>query len=183
MRALVAALVAVILFAFAAPAFADARSERANERLGLQRVSISAPSRAPNWRHGAPAMVSTAAWRTGVKAYAATSQVIAEAQRWIGSGNPTGTSGPWCRDYVNFVLERTGHHLADKSRMAVTALRLGPRVSNPQPGDLAVMGGHVTFFVGWAGEGRFLGLGGNQGHRVNVSQFASRSVIAFVRPD
>ena len=108
--------------------------------------------------------------------------VVAEAARYVGSGNPTGFREAWCRDFINMVLERTGHRLADKSHVVAGALNLGPRVASPASGDLAVMRGHVTIFVGWAGQGTFLGLGGNQGHRVRVSRFALRSVVAFVRP-
>jgi uncharacterized protein (TIGR02594 family) len=113
---------------------------------------------------------------------APTSPLLAEAARWLGSGNPTGYPEAWCRDFVNFVLRRAGHRLADDSHLAIAALRLGPRVAEPRPGDLAVMAHHVTFFAGWDGAGAFLGLGGNQGRRVRVSRFARRAVIAFVRP-
>ena len=108
--------------------------------------------------------------------------LVAEAARYVGMGNPTGFREAWCRDFVNMVLERSGHRLADKSHVVAGALKLGPRVASPASGDLAVMRGHVTIFVGWAGQGTFLGLGGNQGHRVRVSRFALRSVVAFVRP-
>lgn len=113
----------------------------------------------------------------------APSAVINEASRFLGSRNPTGFAESWCRDFVNMILERTGHPLADKSHIAIAALRLGPRVSDPRPGDVVVMRSHTTFFAGWAGHGRFVGLGGNQhGGHVSKSLFSMRSVIAFVRP-
>lgn len=108
--------------------------------------------------------------------------LLAEASRWLGQGNPTPFHEAWCRDFVNMVLERAGHPLADRSHLALRALRLGPRVRAPRPGDLAILPGHVTFFAGWDGEDAFLGLGGNQRNRVRVSRFARRAVIAFVRP-
>ena len=107
--------------------------------------------------------------------------MLAEASRWIGQGNPTPFQEAWCRDFVNLVLERAGYRLADRSHQAAAALRLGRRVREPRLGDLAVMAGHVTFFAGWDGDGAFLGLGGNQSHRVTVARFARRAVIAFVR--
>jgi uncharacterized protein (TIGR02594 family) len=112
----------------------------------------------------------------------ASSRVIADARRYLGLSNPTGTRGPWCRDFVNMVLRQTGHALRDVSRTAIAALRLGPRVSNPRPGDIVVMRSHVTFFAGFGGRG-VLGLGGNQGHhRVTLSSYPLSRVVAFVRP-
>jgi uncharacterized protein (TIGR02594 family) len=106
--------------------------------------------------------------------------VLAEARRWLGQGNPTGKPGAWCAWFASFVLKRTGHRELQNG-LASSALAYGPRVAEPKPGDLAVMRGHVTFFVGWNARDAFLGLGGNQGHRVRVSRFARRAVIAFVR--
>jgi uncharacterized protein (TIGR02594 family) len=88
---------------------------------------------------------------------------------------------PWCKSFSNVVLRRTGHR-AGPSLMAIDALRDGVRVRTPRPGDLAVMRGHVTFFVRLDGRGGFVGLGGNQGHRVRYSRFALAAVVAFVRP-
>ncbi|HEY1944129.1 MAG TPA: hypothetical protein VGH40_18605 [Roseiarcus sp.] len=123
-------------------------------------------------RHDAPAPIERA-MRGGI---------LAEASRWLGGGNPTPFREPWCRDFVNFVLRRAGHPLGDRSHLAIAALRLGPRVADPAPGDLAVMHGHVAFFAGWDGADAFLALGGNQSRRVTIARFARRAVIAFVRP-
>jgi hypothetical protein len=131
--------------------------------------AAEAHARPPLWRDGAIASVS----RGG--------GVLDEASRWIGRGNVTGRPGAWCAWFASFVLTRTGHR-ALASGLASSALSYGPRVTEPQPGDLAVMAGHVTFFAGWDGEDAFLGLGGNQSHRVSVARFARRAVIAFVRP-
>ena len=65
--------------------------------------------------------------------------------------------------------------------MALDGLRAGPRVASPKPGDLAVMRHHVTLFVSRDGDA-FLGLGGNQSHKVTVARFPLRAVIAFVEP-
>lgn len=110
------------------------------------------------------------------------SDILVGARRYLGLANPTGMRRPWCRDFVNMVLRQTGHALADASGLAMNALRLGPHVLSPRPGDVIVMRRHVTFFVGYGGRG-VLGLGGNQGHgRVTLSSYPLRSVIAFVRP-
>lgn len=106
--------------------------------------------------------------------------LLAVAKRYIGRGNFTHHGGPWCRDAVNVWLRQAGYHLANNSRRAIDAVRLGHRVSSPRPGDLVVMRHHVTIFAGWGGRG-LVGLGGNQGHRVKYSHFSQRQVVAFVR--
>jgi uncharacterized protein (TIGR02594 family) len=109
------------------------------------------------------------------------SDILAYAKRFLGGGDPTHLGMPWCKSFSNMVLTHTGHR-AGPSLMAIDALKDGVRVSAPKPGDLAVLRGHVTFFVAFDGKGGFLGLGGNQHHAVSVSHFATSSVVAFVRP-
>ncbi len=109
------------------------------------------------------------------------STVLSEASRWVGQGNVTGSHRAWCADFANFVLRRTGHR-ASGSGMVNSLLGVGPRVSQPAQGDLVVMRNHVTIFAGYGGRG-FYGLGGNQHHRVAMSNFPLRSVVAFVRPN
>ena len=109
------------------------------------------------------------------------SRMIAEASRYIGLRNPTGTRGPWCSDFVNMIARRAGLALADTSRMARNAVRLGHHVSDPRPGDLAVMRSHVTIVISRTG-GVIAGLGGNQcGGRVCVSRYSAHRVLAYVR--
>lgn len=107
------------------------------------------------------------------------------AQRYLGHGNPTGFRGPWCAAFANMVLRKAGARPSG-SNLARSLLAVGPHVSNPQPGDLVVLsrgrGGHATFFKRWAGRGRLVGLGGNQGHSVRESEYPLHRVIAFVRP-
>jgi uncharacterized protein (TIGR02594 family) len=112
---------------------------------------------------------------------APTSNVLAEARRYLGRGNVTGSHRAWCADFVNMVLRQTGH-LSSSSGMPQSLLSVGTRTSTPRPGDLVVMRGHVTIFAGYGGRG-FVGLGGNQHHRVALSNFSLRSVVAFVRPN
>ncbi len=109
------------------------------------------------------------------------SDALAEAARWIGSGNMTGYTEAWCRDFVNFVLRRTGHRLADDSHLAIAALRLGPHVVEPKPGDLAVMRHHVGFVEGVEPDGAIRLLSGNWGHRVARSVVPRGLVVAFVQ--
>jgi hypothetical protein len=114
-----------------------------------------------------------------------TSRVIQIASRYIGHGNVTGFRGAWCKYFTNKVLREAGFH-PSPSGMAIDGLLDGQRVRNPQPGDLAVMRSHITFFAGYGGRG-FIGIGGNQGghygHRdVTVSSYSFNRVVAFVRP-
>ncbi len=107
--------------------------------------------------------------------------MLNEARRYLGRGNVTGSHRAWCADFANMVLSRTGHR-ASGSGMVRSMLSVGPRVSSPSPGDVVVMRSHVTIFAGYGGRG-FYGLGGNQHHRVAMSNFPLRSVVAFVRPN
>jgi uncharacterized protein (TIGR02594 family) len=111
--------------------------------------------------------------------------VIAEAMRYLGASNVTGSRGAWCADYASMVLRHTGHRpLA--SRMASSALAYGPRVGQPRPGDLVVLntrGGyaqHVGFFAGWD-HGRVVIVSGNWGHHVARAAVGPRAVAAFIR--
>ena len=106
--------------------------------------------------------------------------LLTVARKYLGSGKFTHYSGPWCRDFINVVVRRAGYHLANTSRSAIDALRLGQHVSNPQPGDLVVMRHHVTIFAGYGKRG-VIGLGGNQSHHVQYSSYPRRRVLAYVR--
>ena len=115
---------------------------------------------------------------------ARSSSVVAEAMRFVGSGNVTGMRGAWCADYASMILRRTGHHpLANRTVSA--AFAYGPRVRQPRPGDLVVLntrGGyasHVGFFAGWD-HGQMVMVSGNWGHRVAVSPISPRAVAAFI---
>jgi hypothetical protein len=145
---------------------------------------ILAQARASQWANaGKPVSARPSRFEEAVPLAAPVSDTISEARRFLGRGNPTGFAEAWCRDFVNMVLQRTGHRLADTSHMAIAAVRLGQRVAQPRPGDIAVMRSHVTFFAGWDGPGTFIGLGGNQhGHRVTESRFPARAVVAWIEP-
>ena len=146
-------------------------------------AAVTLAAAGPRFAHAAgrarPSIVLVAA--ASPSAPASTSRVLVEASRWLGGGNPTPFREAWCRDFVNFVLERAGVALADRSHLALGALRLGPRVAEPQPGDLVVLRGHVAFFAGWDGADCVIALGGNQRDRVTLARFDRRAVIAFVR--
>jgi len=111
--------------------------------------------------------------------------VIAEAARWIGSGNITGKPGPWCASFANFVLERTGRPPLANDIVA-SALGYGRRLPGPQVGALAVLGtrrgyaGHVGFVAGVNADGSIRLISGNWGRRVGDATISRRQVVAFV---
>lgn len=106
---------------------------------------------------------------------------LIEAERFLGRSNPTPYREEWCRDFINLVAGHLGIHLANQSHRAIDSLGLGPHVRQPRPGDLAVVGRHHVTIVAAVVGRKFIGLGGNQSHRVKYSQYSMRSVIAFVR--
>jgi uncharacterized protein (TIGR02594 family) len=136
---------------------------------------------APGWRDGAPAIAAGAAWQGGVAAWRAAADVVAEASRWIGAANPTGTRGPWCADFVSFSLRRVGLPPLP-NRMASSALAYGPHTSAPRRGDLAVMPHHVGFVEAIEPDGSIELLSGNWGHRVALARLPRAAFVAFVEP-
>jgi len=111
--------------------------------------------------------------------------VVAEARRWIG-GNPTGRASLWCGNFMNFVLERTGHRVSP-SNMARSFASYGQRVSGPQVGAIAVMsrganGGHVGVVSGIDANGNPIIISGNHGNRVAESTYPRGRIYAYVMP-
>jgi uncharacterized protein (TIGR02594 family) len=111
--------------------------------------------------------------------------VVAEARRWIG-GNPTGRSSLWCGNFMNFVLQRTGHQ-GSSSNAARSFASYGHRISGPQVGAIAVMsrgarGGHVGVVSGVDVDGNPIIISGNHGHRVAESTYARQRIYAYVMP-
>ena len=111
--------------------------------------------------------------------------VVAEARRWIG-GNPTGRSSLWCGNFMNFVLERTGHQ-GSSSNMARSFASYGHRISGPQVGAIAVMsrgkrGGHVGVVSGIDSNGNPIIISGNHGRRVAESTYSRGRIYAYVMP-
>ncbi len=132
--------------------------------------------------HGAPAPRSAFGPQARSRAG---SDVLAEADRWLGSGNMTGMAGPWCADAVSFWLRRTGHRpLAN--RMVASALNYGPRLSGPKVGALAVIStrrgwaGHVGVVEGIEPDGSIRVISGNWGRRVAHAIVPRRTIVAFV---
>jgi len=112
------------------------------------------------------------------------SGVVAEARRYIG-GNPTGRGSQWCARFMNFVLQRSGHH-GTGSDMARSFASYGQRVSGPQIGAIAVMGrrggGHVGVVSGIDAGGNPILVSGNNRNRVVEAPVSRGRIYAYVMP-
>jgi uncharacterized protein (TIGR02594 family) len=116
---------------------------------------------------------------------AGSSNVVAEARRYIGTGNPTGRSRLWCARFMNMVLERSGFK-GTGSDMARSFASYGQRVSGPQIGAIAVMarrgGGHVGIVSGFDANGNPILVSGNNGNRVREVAYPRGRIYAYVMP-
>jgi uncharacterized protein (TIGR02594 family) len=113
------------------------------------------------------------------------SGLIAEARRYLG-GNPTGRSSLWCANFMNMVLQRSGHKTTG-SNMARSFASYGQRVSGPQVGAIAVMsrgkrGGHVGVVSGFDKSGNPIVISGNHGGRVAEAVYPRGRIYAYVMP-
>jgi uncharacterized protein (TIGR02594 family) len=119
------------------------------------------------------------------------SDLVAEARRWIGT-NPTGWAHLWCGRFMNFVLERTGHR-GTGSNLARSFAHYGAPIGGPQVGAIAVMarsgraaggspGGHVGVVSGIDPNGNPIIISGNHGHRVAEAIYPRRRIFAYVMP-
>jgi uncharacterized protein (TIGR02594 family) len=114
------------------------------------------------------------------------SNIVAEARRYIGSGNPTSRASLWCARFMNMVLERSGHK-GTGSDMARSFASYGQRISGPQVGAIAVMsrgrrGGHVGVVSGIDAKGNPIVISGNHGHRVAVATYSRGRIYAYDMP-
>ncbi|MES2601000.1 MAG: TIGR02594 family protein [Pseudomonadota bacterium] len=114
------------------------------------------------------------------------SNIVAEARRYIGSGNPTNRSSLWCARFMNMVLEKSGHK-GTGSDMARSFAGYGQRISGPQVGAIAVMsrgrrGGHVGVVSGIDAKGNPIVISGNHGRRVAEASYSRGRIYAYVMP-
>jgi len=111
---------------------------------------------------------------------AADTDLVRIAKRYLGRRNPTGFRGPWCKAFLNMVLEQGGYR-TDRSLLARDAIRLGKRLSGPRIGAVAMRPHHVTI-VAAIHERTISGLGGNQaGGRVALSTYPA-SGWTYIEP-
>jgi uncharacterized protein (TIGR02594 family) len=113
------------------------------------------------------------------------SDLITEARRYLG-GNPTGKASLWCGNFMNLVLQRTGHK-ASNSTLARSFASYGRRVSGPQVGAIAVMsrkgGGHVGIVTGVDANGKIMVISGNHNRRVAEAPYPASRIFAYVMPN
>jgi uncharacterized protein (TIGR02594 family) len=111
--------------------------------------------------------------------------LVAEARRYIGTGNPTDRATLWCARFMNMVLKHTGHS-GTGSDMARSFASYGHRVSGPQVGAIAVLsrrgGGHVGVVSGVDASGNPILVSGNVNNRVREAAFPRGRVYAYVLP-
>lgn len=117
--------------------------------------------------------------------YSGGSDLVSEARRWIGGGNPTHRRSLWCAAFMNFILERTGHR-GTGSDMARSFASYGHRVSGPRVGAIAVMtrrgGGHVGVVSRIDASGNPIIISGNYGNRVREAAYHGGRIYAYVMP-
>ncbi|MDB5619320.1 MAG: hypothetical protein JWQ24_3558 [Tardiphaga sp.] len=136
-------------------------------------------------RHAVQQSADSAAESFGSNSSFGSSNVVAEARRYIG-GNPTGRARLWCARFMNMVLQRSGH-TGTGSDMARSFSSYGQRISGPQVGAIAVMsrgrrGGHVGVVSGIDPKGNPIIVSGNHGNRVAESVYSRGRIYAYVMP-
>ena len=113
------------------------------------------------------------------------SNLVAEARRFIGTGNPTSRATLWCARFVNMVLQHLGYR-GTGSDAASSFASYGQRVPGPQVGAIAVMsrhgGGHVGVVSGIDAQGNPILVSGNSGNRVREAAVSRRRIYAYVMP-
>ena len=112
-------------------------------------------------------------------------KVVADARRYIGSGNPTGRRTLWCARFMNMVLHQAGYR-GTGSDAARSFASYGRRVPGPRVGAIAVMarrgGGHVGIVSGIDARGNPIVISGNYGHRVAEASISRGRIYAYVMP-
>ena len=152
-------------------------------------------ARGSRWERGVAAMkaqdfadadagLSPSAGFGDMGASGASSNVVAEARRYLG-GNPTGIGSLWCARFMNLVLQHTGYK-GTGSDMAASFANYGQRVAGPQVGAIAVMGrrggGHVGIITGIDASGNPIMISGNNGNRVKEAPISRGRIYAYVVP-
>lgn len=188
LRGAALALCSVAIVALAAPASArphHGASRHYHAHLSKHHAKKHYRHHARRGRYAAAAATAEASTSQGFGGFGG-SNIVAEARRYLGSGNPTGRSSLWCARFMNMVLERSGHK-GTGSDMARSFAGYGQRISGPQVGAIAVMsrgrrGGHVGIVSGIDPKGNPIVISGNHGHRVAEATYSRGRVYAYVMP-
>ena len=153
---LISVILAALALAFATPALARGHHHRhhARHHHHARHVHVGRPMQLPG---GA---------------------MLAVARRYEGlRHSPDGFRGQWCGSFAAFVARKVGKPVPRDYRLARAWARVG-RPSAPRVGAVVVFRHHVTI-ISRIIPGGFLGIGGNQSHRVRESRFSWRGVIAI----
>ena len=188
LRGAALALCSVAIVALATPASArphHGASRHYHAHLSKHHAKKHYRHHARRGRYAAAAATAEASTSQGFGGFGG-SNIVAEARRYIGSGNPTGRSSLWCARFMNMVLERSGHK-GTGSDMARSFAGYGQRISGTQVGAIAVMsrgrrGGHVGIVSGIDPKGNPIVISGNHGHRVAEATYSRGRVYAYVMP-
>jgi uncharacterized protein (TIGR02594 family) len=108
--------------------------------------------------------------------------LLAVADRFVGSRNPTGYRGPWCGAFMGMVARRSGMRLPTGYLQAREWAKAGRRISGPRIGAIAVLRHHVGIVAGIDRGGNPILVSGNHGRRVGIGVYGARRVIAYVQP-
>ena len=112
--------------------------------------------------------------------------MLAEAERWIGSRNPTSFRGPWCGAFQAMVARKAGVEPPVGYLQAKRWIGAGRRLSGPAIGAIAVItrhgGGHVGIVESVEPNGNPVIVSGNHNHRVGVGVYPKSRVLAYVEP-
>lgn len=114
-----------------------------------------------------------------------TTNLVAEARRYIGSGPVFGRTSLWCGRFTDYVLKKTGYR--GGGDLASAYASYGRRVAGPQAGAIAVMsrgkhGGHVGIVAGTDAAGNVIVISGNHNNRVAESVYPRSRIYAYVMP-
>lgn len=92
---------------------------------------------------------------------------------------------PWCAAFVGGCLEHVGI-ISSRFESARSYLTWGVPLKTPVLGCVVVLaragGGHVFFAAADDGNGRLLGVGGNQGDQVSLAAFSKDRVLGYRWP-
>lgn len=112
-----------------------------------------------------------------------TNDVVQKARQYLGAGAIFGRSNLWCARFVNYVLEKTGHHSTGSD--AAASFNKLPSTSM-HVGAIAVMGrrggGHVGVVSGIDKGGNPIIISGNHGNRVREAVYPRSRIRNFVNP-
>ena len=107
------------------------------------------------------------------------SGAVALSSRYLGT-NPTKRSRLWCAEFMNLMERKMGRPGTGSAR-AISFASYGRRVSDPRPGDIAVMRNHVGYVMSVDG-GKVKLISGNFNRKVGIGTYARSRFVAFVRP-